>query len=117
MGAYRADERETRAEVRSALTAYRDALETRRTGAAGGLAVNLVAALLVGSLLGGGGGWLYTRRRLEGVRRARQYSADETYGIRQMGPQLLVGVVLALAAVGLLLASGVLAGLGRVVVP
>jgi hypothetical protein len=117
MNEYRTNERETRERVRGALRTYRKELRAEENGATGGILANLVATLVVGTLLGGGGGWLYTRRRLEQVQRARQYSADETYGIRLMGPQLLVGAVLALAAVGLLFVTEVLGGLSQVVVP
>lgn len=117
MRALRSDEAETRREIRDSVDAYEAALGTRERGAVGGIVTNFLAAALGGLVLGGVGGWAFTRRRLEAVRRERQYSASATYGLKQMGPPMVVGGLLVIAAVGLLVATGVLDGLLAAVVP
>jgi hypothetical protein len=103
--AYQTNRSEVLEASRSAVTNQTETLSAAAHSSARWTLVNFLASIVLGCLIGGGGGWYFTKRKLSDVEYLRSRTSAVDFDPRQIGVPLAVAGLLFLGATAILFLS------------
>lgn len=120
LDAYHAHRDDTVASAREGLNSAQNSVQRDARSAAMSVLLNVLGLLAVGAVIGGAGGWYYTKGIMEDVDYKRSRVSGFDFGSSLLAKQLVVAGVLLVAAVGIVVGTGLtdtLVAVFRAVIP